>query len=1021
MFSKYYKYIILAAIVILTLVLIIIGLSKENDKAVFSPMSDSDVLQINEIMSANKDFLFDENGDYNDWIEIYNPSDYAVSLNNYTLTDDETDYTKWVFPNITIQPKSYMIVFCSDLAISDKDVLYQHTNFKLNSSGDLLVLTNPNGQIVDYVVFDKINKNQSYGRELGFNDEWTIYTEPTPGFPNDKKGYLDFLDTMKATDSPLIVTEIMSSNKTIIKDDNGNSSDWIEIYNRGAKAISLKGYKLSDDEKNPSKWAFPDIDIQSGEYIIIYCTGVSINYDSITTGDITADFKLSADKAEVILQDPVGRLIDNIKAAEIGEDKSFARLLSAGKYSNEFINSDMPTPGYENSKTAYDIYQESLKFVLGDIIINEVLSSNTEYAEEVDKNNYDFIEIHNRGSSNINLSGYGLSTNNEKIVEWIFPDAEIEAGGYIVILASGIDNEPLYDLYEQELVKKYIHTDFKLSIDGEKLILFDAEGDLIDTCEIGYMRKNISYGRMADEDKFFYFTKPTPGSENSDGIDGLSLNPKFLNTPGNYKTDDSITVEIIAGKGESIYYTTDCSTPTSKSMLYDGDIDIRKTTVIRAVSIKEGYLKSEVVSGTFFINDFHELPVVSLITDDKYLWSNKQGIYSLYGAVKFNSSGIRRANAFQNWVVPAYFELIIDGTVVFGQNVGIGISGDYSRREPQKGISINAKNIYGENYMDYPFFDDLPYESYKSLVLRAAGNDNRFSKMRDAMMTSVSGDGSLVDVSHYRLCVLYLNGEFFGIYYIREKMNEHYAAQRLGIDADKIDILKANRTVTSGSDKEYNKFINYLMTHSLKSTENYKYVSTQMDVFNFMDYIIAEIYWGNTDSGNIRYYKEKGSNGKWRWILYDFDWAWFSSTYNWDSFRNRLNPEGHGTGNYFDNEIVNSLMENKEWKNAFIKRFAELMKTTYSTKKVIARIDEIAAAMAPEKAREAKVMKSFVKQHYPSNYPSRSYMSSGFSVSSWEKQVNYLRKCARSRPAMMKSYLKRYFRISNSEMKKLFG
>ena len=201
---------------------------------------------------------------------------------------------------------------------------------------------------------------------------------------------------------------------------------------------------------------------------------------------------------------------------------------------------------------------------------------------------------------------------------------------------------------------------------------------------------------------------------------------------------------------------------------------------------------------------------------------------------------------------------------VFNQNIGIRIAGSYGRGRAQKGFNIVARDEYGEDRMHYKFFDNLDFTEYKALVLRAGAQDQNRSKIRDELAAGLL-EGTDVDFLYqaYRPCVLYLNGEYWGVYFLREKRNRFFVAQHENTE-NNVDLAigKGFKQRTYGDNSDWVSLYEYATSHDLSSAEAYAYVSERMDVDSFRDYMIAEIYNGNTDTYNFQYYRLKG--GKWK-------------------------------------------------------------------------------------------------------------------------------------------------------------
>ncbi|MEX1307710.1 MAG: lamin tail domain-containing protein, partial [Eubacteriales bacterium] len=855
---------------------------------------------INEVMSSNSGFLPDQDGDFPDWIELYNPTDTAINLSGYGLSDDEGEPIKYALPDITIEPYGYLIVFASDKAISSTDAVFQHTNFKLSSDGDLIIFSNRAGEQLDRIDLGAIPTNQSVGRNPDDPELIETYTESTPGFENSAQGVLDYKASKIVENPELIITEVMTSNKTMVQDNNGEYSDWIEIYNQSAETVNLSNYYISDDPINPLSFILPDVELKGGEYYLIYASGDSNKTDDPADG-VHADFRLSSFKETLVLSNLIGQTLDTVSISELASDRSYQRQMNSGSYSTAWETNLGPSPGFDNTDGGAARYRELHPLALGDIIISEVVLSNDQFAVESNGVYYDWIEIYNRGSATVNLTGYGLTDSTGNPGKWRFPDTTIRPGEYLVIQASGMGES---GKTAEELKKKYLNTNFSLSLDGEIIALFDSDNHLLDRYAIEELPANTSIGRQGKSDTLFVFPVPTPGVMNTGGLVGYTSSPDFIDDPGFYAGSQSIRVEVPSGT--TVYYTLDNSTPDTQSQVYSGAIPITETTVIRMIAQKEGHLPSNAVTGVFFIDEHHTLDVISIVTDPDNLWGD-QGIYAVGNNVDMTNPGlsgtsflvgpqsnvlsldraddlgaayaaVENANYMtKDLEVPANFSLYEGGMQVFSQDIGIQLFGSFSRYEVQKSFAMYARGKYGDTEMAYSFFDNRDLTSYRALVARQSGNDCKYSRIRDIFMTSLmeQGGGDRVQVQAYRQCVLYLNGEYWGIYNLREKPNKYYAASRYYAPdpVNDIDFIKGNGLTLVGDNRDYKALEDFMDDNDIGIDENYEYVKSQMDVYNYMDWLIAEVYFYNSDDGNRKFYRVRTDDGLWRWILYDLDWG----------------------------------------------------------------------------------------------------------------------------------------------------
>lgn len=286
----------------------------------------------------------------------------------------------------------------------------------------------------------------------------------------------------------LYISEIMPSNTYTIKDNDNEYSDYIEIYNGYNNAINLKNFMLSDNEYKTNKWAFPDITIDSNEYLIIYASGK--DKCDLETKICHTNFKLSSDGETITLTDDANNILSKISYEKTSNDIAF------GYYNRKYYHFKNPTPGLKNN-------QEQLKKV----DIKEYKITFNEYMTRNKKNNYlsngiyyDWVELYNNSDKDLNLNGLYLSDDKKQLNKFKLPDIIIKKKDYLVIYLTGDVN-----------VDGYVCANFKLS-DNDKLVLSN-NSEIIDQIDVVPLKDNISYGKK--DNKWQYFLTPTPGYVNS--------------------------------------------------------------------------------------------------------------------------------------------------------------------------------------------------------------------------------------------------------------------------------------------------------------------------------------------------------------------------------------------------------------------------------------------------------------------------------------------------------------------------
>jgi hypothetical protein len=938
-------------------------------------------LVINELMTSNRSTIADEDGDYSDWIELFNSGNFPLNLDGFWLSDDPTNPLKWELPSISIGPQQHLLIFASGKNRRDPNGPYLHTNFRLSASGDSLILSTPDVRIIDSVETEEMYSNISLGRASGMGNTWVYFFDATPGSKNSNLG-VKTIEITPASDQSVYINEFMTTNRTSVLDDDGDLTDWVEIYNSGESPKNLKDYWLSDKDDNPFKWRFPEIVIAPGEYLLIFASGKN---RAEPEKALHTNFKLNDTNDTLVFSTPSGQLIDGIKVRNMIPDVSYGRNEDN---TDDWLYYPAPTPGRSNDTQGFEELSGKTLPASFNLHINEAMTMNTDTITDEDGDYEDWIEIYNSGEEAVNLFGFGLSDKDDDPFHWQFPDVTIEGHSFLLVFASGKDRV-LPD-------SRNLHTNFRLSSSGETVILTAPTGMTVDELATGRLVPGLSAGRYPDgEAERFFFKYPSPGAGNSSiALQGFAPEP-LLSQHGGFH-DDSLSLTMTLPftlPGTIIRYTLNGKEPDASSTVYTGPITLGKTTVVRARVFAEGLLPSKTINETFLINEDTTLTVLSVFIDPKDLWDPREGIYVMgYNAQsEFPHVG---ANFWKDMEKPIHLQLFeTNGKLGLSMDAGIKIAGQYSRAMPQKSFNIFARNRYGSDVIEYPFFPGKTLTTQKAITLRTSGQDATMSKIRDSMMTSLLSETDL-DYQAYRAAVVFINGEYWGAYNIRERINKYFIAYTHGIDPESVDLLQGNTMMRAGNSDHYVALRSFIANNDMRQSQNYDYVQTQMDVQNFMDYWIAQMYFANTDSANIRFWRERTEGAKWRWIVYDTDWGFFNVNHNTVYYV--TNPEGTGVGRRLSTVLLANLLKNNDFKEEFLQRFAYHLNYTFAPERVINIIDEIAGDIEPE---------------MPSHF-----QRWGGTVNSWQTHVQSLRNFAQQRPAIVVRHIQRKFNLTNAEM-----
>ncbi|MBQ3864522.1 MAG: CotH kinase family protein [Clostridia bacterium] len=991
--KKLTSLLLLVAIIVLAVILILIfgGREAQNYSERGSTNSDS-ALHISEVMYSNQFAVMDDEGGYPDWVELHNNGKNTVNLKGYALSDDEKQTNKYPLPSYEMQPDEYLLVYLDGKAQSNEKSF--HATFKV-SEGETLFLFNSSGTVVGSVACSGAASNQSIASIAG---SYTITDDYSPGFPNGPAGHQSYLDSRTPVASDLVISEIMPANASTIAASDALYYDWIEIYNKGNAPINLKDYYLSDHEDNPLRWQFGNVSIDPHSYLLVYCSKL----DRRELPELHTNFKLAASGETVLLSDASGRVLCRVTYPEMADDRSYG--LKDGS-DTEYVIFTEGTPGKANTEeSAQSMRLDQIRSAQSaGLLITEVSTSTSYKVEALNNTSPDYLEIRNVSAAPINLKDYALTDKPTRRGKWVFPDYTLQPGASLTVYLNGANSA--HDGIFQ--------TNFNLSKgDVNTVMLSDPDRRIVDRVVVPVLPHDIAYGRDDAMTGNYYFASATPGQSNGTYYLGICETPVF-DTPGGMY-NGSLRVGIQARDGETIHYTLNASEPKASSETYTGPLDITGTTAVRAVAMREGYLTSDIATSTYFMGISHGVRIVSLVTESDNLFSEEKGIYAK-GPGWTETFPHKGANFWQNWERPVHVEIFDNGKLLLSQDAGIKLNGQYSRAEDQKTFAVYARNEYGDNRFRAKLFPDLELDEYKAFVLRNTGQDCNRARMRDSLLTSLT-DGTGVLHQESVLCVVYINGQYWGQYNMRERVNKYMIASHEGLTdpelIDKIDIIEANSRTLNGSNKEYRALIDWLKENSLNTDEKLKYVTDRVDVENYFDYQIMEMYVGNSDNGNIKFYKLPTEGSKWKWILFDLDWACNTGSLpnqtraiDWNVFRGYLNPEGTGVGKAFENILFRRLIENQTMRQLFFDRLAYHVQNTFNVQKVNARIDEYVAAMEPE---------------MPAHYAK--WTSNG-SVDKWKKHVERFRTYMTNRPEWMKKHFMEYFEKNENDpdVKRIFG
>jgi len=760
------------------------------------------------------------------------------------------------------------------------------------------------------------------------------------------------------------INEVVASN-SIIYDEDGDTPDWIELYNYGSTPISLINWSFSDVYENDNPWTFPNITLAEDEYMLIWAsnknrgqltfprtlinqgdtfnyitpnssvpdiwTGINYNDNSWLEGSsgfgysdgddatilgngtisvfIRKDFNISN------IDDIVGLVLD------IDYDDGFVAYINGNEIARANINGSPPA---YNATTNTDHEAQMYSGGSPDRFVID---------------NFENILI--QGANTLSIQAHNVSENSSDLTIIPFLTAMFSSDS-----SEGVEPPAILQFSSNNT----LHTDFKISTSGETIFLRNSAGNLVDSVSFENLQSDISIGVSSSSDELVYFQTPTPNQENDNNeFAGLvSSTIEFSHDGGAVNNTINLTLSGIED-GEYIRYTLDSTEPDYTSNFYSNPFDINSTTIVRAKIFKNNYISGYSDSRSYLFDVNHEIPFVSIVSDPYNLFDNDYGIYEL-GDDADSGFPYFGANFWEDWERPSHFSFYnLEGELEVGFNAGIKIFGGYSRGNTQKSFTFFARGQYGLSEFNYPFFSELNYSKFQSFTLRNSGNDWLKSQIKDAAVTSLMFGTDLEYQSHQSVAS-YINGDYWGLYKIREKVNEHFLASKANVDPNEIDILTNNAEIVHGTNEDYLNLKYFISENSLTIAANYEYVKSQIDIDNFIINNVIQIYGDNQDwpGNNNKFWKSDG--GKWRWILYDLDFSFAGEWWAWDVnnhfLRNTLHFVLSGNQTNWANApwatfMLRNLIQNTEFRNKFVNRYADEMNSRFLPTDVVQHFNDI--------------------------------------------------------------------------------
>jgi len=552
--------------------------------------------------------------------------------------------------------------------------------------------------------------------------------------------------------------------------------------------------------------------------------------------------------------------------------------------------------------------------------------------EDTPDSESDWIELFNAGSEAVNLTGWSLTDDNGKPRKWYFPaGSTIAAGGYLLVLATGFDVGPANGT-------TYLHTNFKLSSDGEYLGLINAAGAVVSEIAPALPPQSYfhSYVRLADGGYAFSDTA-TPGASNTGTLfTAISQPPDFSHVGGFHAA--AFYLQIASPDPSAVvHYTLDGSEPSATNALYAAPLWIAANTTVRARCFKPGEVPSPIITHTYLVAQSaarRSLPAMCMSGSPSLALYGPnsgggpalgEGIMAIKGGI-YDGSGIwNNAGDMAAYNMPMQkgrsseravgFEYYPTSGVPLRTQLGLRVSGSpharprykitqpiSSRFSPTSFVDKPSFNFFfrgelGESPEDYAFFPESRVTKFEDMRLRAGKNDVSNPFIKDELMRRIYiGTGQ--EGSRGTFVSLYLNGVWKGYYnfceHLREAfMQQHYESAALW------DVVQVGE-FASGDSIHWNNTFAFLRTNNLAVAEIYAAASGYVDPTNIADYVMCNAYAAMWDWPNNNWIaaRERSSSGRWRFYMWDAEGCFGADSRNpatYDSFIGDRDGDGVGS------------------------------------------------------------------------------------------------------------------------------
>ncbi|MEZ5304445.1 MAG: CotH kinase family protein [Verrucomicrobiales bacterium] len=925
-------------------------------------------VEISEIMAsnvtANPDNIdFD---DYSDWIELHNNSGSAVSLAGYYLTDDLSQPLKWAIPASATIPANGYILFWADGfdAAPGQDFVREyspwetfqtgryHTNFKLSADGESVGLFRA-GQTVEPVTLLPLGSSWRYSdtgtdpgaawmqpgfadgswaageAELGYGDGDETTEIGFGGDPNDKYPAY-FFRTHFQVDDP---AGLGALELRLLADDGA------VVYLNGAEVARIRMDPGAADFQTyaahtATDGAFDTISLDPSQFVAgDNVLAVSVHQRTPDSSDVSFDAELTGTIT-------TGTPLAEVNAIPLGSAWKFkddGAAPAANWAENGFADAGWSSG---DAQLGYGEGDEATEISYG--------------PDPGDKYPATFFRRHFTIADPSRLTqiqcrvliddGAILYLNGSEVARLRMPAGAVDHLTYASTTAAEDEFDTITLTPDQFIAGDNVFAvevhqaganSSDVSFDVELLAkATTGDPDEVDSVSFGIQTADVTYARDPADGQWRFFGEPTPETPN-DTIPAdepaATAAVAFSQPGGFFGGAQSVSLSTTA-PGATIRFTLDGSVPGSDSPAYSGPITIAQTAVLRARAFEPNHIPGPLATATYFIGEpARDMAVISLTVDPDNFFDPAIGIYD---------------NDIKGREAPVGIEFFADGALGFQVNAGAKIAGENIWRFAQNPLNITLRGKYGDDLISYKIFPEEAIGTFDEIGLRNGGDNWNDAMLRDAMAPSMARGQMDNDASDYRPCALYLNGQYWGIHNIRERLGEAYFSNHYQLGAGEYDILSYKHTINGtelvleeGESEGYIAFEDQVNALDLSDDANYALVAGQMEVDNFIDYIaMVDFVYESSWHHNQEFWRSRREGGKWRWNINDIDRGFVG---------------GNATSSLIDDlrsrhTLFDALVANTGFRDRMAQRYAAHLSSTFHPDRIADIIDALAAETDPE-------------------------------------------------------------------------